>query len=151
MRRSLSRHRSKNLFKPTLKYKYTKKFSLKKFAKEDDVINLTSPSHPNTYTVQKKIGYVNKDNYDSKKSDEEPEIDFIIFYSQELIDKYDIIEDIGVDGTFDSVPNVKGVYQLMTILAEKKNEEKVIATKNYLHYQKEVNELFKKKVKIFIL
>ena len=52
LRRSLSRHRSKNLYKPVLKYKYTKNNSLKKFAKEDDKIKIKSNDNPTIFFVE---------------------------------------------------------------------------------------------------
>ena len=103
-----------------MRYKYTKKHNLRKFADEDNKITIKSDDNPKVYFVEKFIGYSN-----TVEPKEEPEIDFIIFYNSELIQKLDAIRKIKTDATFDHVPNVKGVYQLLTVLVEIENKERI--------------------------
>lgn len=43
----------------------------------------------------------------------------VIFVDRQFALKFEIATDFFVDATFDTVPNVKGAYQLLTIMAER--------------------------------
>lgn len=110
--------------KVNLKKNFSKFNTMRDFAEEEERIIFTDRAAPekNIY-LQKIVGYIKKSKKRIKRDLKNGVIDtkddvYVILYHDQLLKIIDNYKKIYVDATFKSCPNIKGIYQLMTIMVD---------------------------------